>query len=109
MSTNRLDTLKAYLNEDPDSPFLLFAIAKEYENEDQLDQALAYYLQLQEKDPEYMGLFYHLAGLYEKINEQRLALAVYEKGIALAKKIGDFHALSELNNAKTNLEITLGN
>ncbi len=109
MDSSRLDKLKNFLESSPNDSFLLFAVAKEYETLGQLDQALKFYRDLKEKDPEYIGLYYHLAMLYEKIQEDMLALDTYKEGIALAKKAGDFHALSELNNAKMNLELILGN
>jgi len=109
MSSDRLKQLLEFLSAKPDDSFLLFAIAKEYEQNNDLSKALNYYKQLQNKDPEYLGLYFHLAKLYEIIQEDRLALAVYEQGIALAKEKGDFHALSELNNAQTNLKLQLGN
>lgn len=109
MSDKRLAKLFAFLEENPNDSFIVFAIAKEYEKQEHRDQALKYYLQLKELDAEYIGLYYHLAKLYESIQEEILALKTYKEGISLAKSIGDFHALSELNNAKMNLEILLGN
>lgn len=109
MDNTRLNTLLTYLEASPEDSFLIFAVAKEYEGLSQYDKALQNYLKLKEKNPEYIGLYYHLATLYVNLQEEILALSVFKEGIALAKKQSDFHALSELNNAKTNLEITLGN
>lgn len=111
MSKNneRLTKLLGMLEQKPSDSFLLFAIGKEYESMGKLDRTLKYYLQLQDADPEYIGLYYHLGKLYEKIQEEILALKTYKAGIELAKSTDDFHALSELNNAKMNLEILLGN
>lgn len=109
MAVDRLKTLLELLDEKPNDSFLLFAVAKEYENQDNLNQALSYYLKLKEADHKYLGLYYHLAKLYESIQEDILAMKTYGEGIVLAKEIGDFHSLSELNNAKMNLELQLGN
>lgn len=109
MNRERLQKLESMLEERPTDTFLLFAIAKEYESDGQLDKTLKHYLELQKVDPEYMGLYYHLGKLYASIQEEQLALKVYKQGIELAKKKSDFHALSELNNAKMELEILLGN
>lgn len=109
MEDSRLKQLFDFHENDPKDPFPLFAIAKEYENLNQLDQALSWYLKLKKEHPEYIGLFYHLGKLYELIQEDILALEAYKEGIKLASEIKDFHALSELNNAKLNLEMTLGN
>lgn len=109
MNTDRLSKLEAFLKDNPHDTFLLFAIAKEYEKLGQRENALNGYLALKEKDPDYIGLYYHLAKLYESTQKDLLALETYKEGIVLAQSLGDFHALSELNNAKMNLEILLGN
>lgn len=109
MSKDRLLTLLEYLEAKPEDSFLLFAVAKEYEQKDDLSKALGYFLKLKKLDPDYIGLYYHLGKLYENISEDHLAMGIYNEGIALAKKIGDFHALSELNNSRTNLNLQLGN
>ncbi len=51
------------------------------------------------KEPGYIGSYYHLAKLLERIGETNEAIRVYEKGMEEAKKIGDNHSLSELRSA----------
>ena len=105
MKPNRIESLLGFLKEDPDDSFVRFALAKEYEKLGTLKKALDTYLELKKSDPNYVGLYYHLGGLYEVLQEKQNALNVYEEGITVAKKLADFHALSELHTAKTNLEI----
>lgn len=105
MNKDRLQLLQEMLEEDPHNSFLLFALAKEQEKLGNLKQAIDTFLLLQEKDASYVGLYYHLAKLYEQIEEEASALATYEAGIAIAQKVKDQHALAELQNAKLNLEI----
>lgn len=107
MGTDRLKSLMKMYNEDPRDSFIRFAIAKEYEKIGDDKMALEHYLSLKEDDPDYVGLYYHLAKLMEEMEKESQALSVYEEGIAIAKKLKDFHALSELNSAKTNLELEL--
>lgn len=109
MSVNRLDQLLKFLEESPDDSFLKFAIAKEHEKVSAHDKALKYYLDIHENDSNYIGLYYHLGKLYEVINRRQLALNIYKQGIELGKKNGDFHSVSELNNAKMNLELEIDN
>ena len=106
MQNNRIDTLISFLKDDPQDSFVRFALAKEYEKLGTLKKALDSYLELKKMDPEYVGLYYHLAAIYEKLDEPVEALLIYDEGIAIAKKQADFHALSELHTAKTNLEIS---
>lgn len=103
MSSPRLEQLKGFLQSSPNDSFILFAIAKEYEGLSQSDQALAYYLKLRKEDPNYVGTYYHLGKLYETREALSEAFAIYKEGMAIAKAIGDQHALSELAGAKLNL------
>lgn len=105
MNKDRLLLLQEMLKEEPDSSFLLFAIAKEYEKLGDIPSAIETFLTLKEKDEGYVGLYYHLAKLYEEIEETAKALVIYKSGMEMAKKNKDQHALSELQNAKMNLEI----
>ncbi len=100
----RLIQLKAFLEESPNDSFILFAIAKEYEGLGVDALALEYYLKIVAVEPDYVGTYYHLAKLYEHLEERDLALQTYEKGMTVARKMGDHHALSELSGAKLNLD-----
>ena len=104
MSFNRLEQLFAFLEESPNDPFLLFATAKEYEKLGKETEALDYYLKLVKEQPEYVGTYYHLGKYYERQGQFEEALSIYEKGVVVAEKAGDRHALSELNGAKWELE-----
>ena len=100
---SRLDSLLALLQENDNDPFILFGLAKEYETSGEDAIALDYYIRLKEVQPDYIGLYYHLAKLYERRDEMAKAFEIYDAGIAIAKKLGDQHSLSELKNARTNL------
>lgn len=108
MNNPRLDKLLTLFDEKNPDDFLLFALAKEYENGDDLDTALEYYQRLKTHNPEYVGLYYHLAKLYEQQELFEEALDIYKEGMAVAKTQGDQHALAELSNAKLNLELEEG-
>jgi tetratricopeptide (TPR) repeat protein len=103
MTSKRLEQLMTFLNNSPEEPFVLFAIAKEYEGLGDNEKALEYYLKLETADSDYVGTYYHLGKLYEQINENSKAFSTYKKGIEIAKKIGDQHSLSELAGAKMEL------
>lgn len=107
MKTNRLNVLIEMHHQDPNDSFILYALAKEYETCDDLNESLSQFLLLKQQDPDYVGMYYHLGKLYEKLEKPSEALQTYENGIQISKKLKDFHALSELNNAKVNLEMEL--
>lgn len=99
MNTQRLERLIEMRKEDPNDPFLLYAIAMEHQNAQQLDLALSYYEELVQKHEDYVGTYYHLAKLYEVLQKREEAEACYQKGMNIARKQGDHHAFNELNSA----------
>lgn len=103
--TERLIKLQAFLKDNPDDSFLIFAIAKEYEKLDNYTDASLFYDKIISLDPSYIGVYYHRAKLYEELGEKEQAIATYKKGLEQAKQQKDFHAASELNSALMNLEI----
>ena len=107
MTNSRLAKLMAFLQDSPDDSFILFAIAKEHEKLGATKEALEYYEKLTVTDPDYVGTYYHLGKLREEMEAVEAALEAYQKGIEIAKKIKDQHALSELMGAKMNLEMEL--
>jgi len=107
MDNWRLEHLKALHAEDPEDDFVLYALAQEYSKLGLLQDSLDHYLLLKGKSPDYVGLYYHLAGLYAEMDESEKALKIYDEGITVANKLKDLHALGELKNAKTNLELEL--
>lgn len=92
----RLDVLKEFLDQSPDDPFLHFAIAKEFEKGDNLDDALEKYRFLESTHPDYLGTYYHLGQLLIKLNHLPMAKEAIEKGIEVAIKQEDQHSKSEL-------------
>ena len=64
---SRLALLQDMLADEPNEPFLLFAIAKEFEGTNDLTQARTYYEKLRVTNPNYVGTYYHLGKLYEKL------------------------------------------
>lgn len=104
---NRLNQLLQMAEQDTEDAFIKYALAKEYETLGENHVALAHYRALEAFDPKYVGLYYHLGKLYEKLEDFEAALSTYQKGLEIAKSISDFHAYSELNTAKTNLEIEM--
>ena len=100
---SRLEQLQAFLKESPDDPFILFALAKEYEKQGDDDHTKQYFLQLTREHPKYVGTYYHLGKWYERQNAVEDALKTYEKGMTVARQQGDQHALGELAAAKLNI------
>lgn len=102
-NTKRLEQLLDMLGKSYE-PFLLFAIAKEYEKMEQLAFSKENYEKLLTDFPDYVGTYYHYGKLMEKLKEFDRAIEIYSQGIAIAQKIGDRHSQAEMVEAKMNLE-----
>lgn len=95
-SDNRLEQLLKFLEQEPNDPFLKYALATEYVRKNKLEQALFYYEELINKHASYLGTYYHLGKLYEQLGRKQEATQTYQTGMELAKQTRDMHAFSEL-------------
>lgn len=88
------------LEQNPTDSFLLYGLANEYKNEGDLDKAVSSYRRLLEVNPEYVAAYYQCGQALESAGDSAAAAATYDAGIAIARRIGDAHALSELQAAR---------
>jgi len=99
MQNDRLSKLMEFLEADAADPFILYAIATEYNTNGDNENALSYYLRLTSEHPDYVGTYYHLGKLYEKVGAREQAVSTYQTGMQKAQMKRDMHALSELRAA----------
>jgi len=99
----RIDKLKEFLVADPHDAFVKHALALEYSKLGDEAVARRYWEEILERDPSYVGSYYHLARLLQHTGEPALALQWYEKGMAAAKAAGDRKAYNELQTAYEDL------
>lgn len=97
--TERIEKLKEFLLKTPGDSFLLHALALEYSKLGDDAKARSLFEEILEREPGYVGSYYHLAKLLERQNEPELAVNVYEKGMEEARKAGDRHSYNELRAA----------
>jgi tetratricopeptide (TPR) repeat protein len=102
--TNRLNQLMAFLENSPNEPFLLFAIAKEHEGLKDDEKTQFYYEKLVNEHADYVGTYYHLGKFFERKEDLTRAMTTYEKGMEIAKAQGEKHAYGELATAKMLIE-----
>lgn len=95
----RLEQLQAFLQEEPNDPFLKYAIATEYKSMNELEKALQSFQSLVEAHPDYVPTYYHLGKTLEELDRNEEAIQVYEKGIQMAIQMKDRHAERELREA----------
>ena len=96
---DRVEKIKSMLLENPTDSFLCHALALEYIKLGNDSDARKLFESILKNEPGYIGTYYHLAKLLERIGEIDNAIKVYEKGMEEAKKAGDNHSLSELRSA----------
>lgn len=101
---DRLDQLLTFYEEDPNDNFVRFALAQEYLKRDATERALDLFEELVDTDPDYVGTYYHLGKLYERLNRTDEAIETYDHGITVARKQQDTKNLSELQDAKLKAE-----
>lgn len=96
MHRNRLQKLLEFFQNEPNDPFLKYALATEYLNSNEPDRALFYYEDLITNHPDYVGTYYHLGKLYEALDRKAEAIKIYQAGMIVSRKANDNHAYSEL-------------
>jgi Tfp pilus assembly protein PilF len=100
---DRIASLKDFLKQTPDDSFLKHALALEYIKLGNDTDARQLFEELLAHDPGYVGSWYHLGKLLERVGEEKQAIAVYEKGMEMAKAANNRHAYNELQMALDDL------
>ena len=101
---NRIEKLQEYLLASPQDNFLQHALALEFIKIERDAEAKELFEEILLREPGYVGSYYHLGKLLERMNDTRHAVQVYTKGMEEAKKAGDKHAYNELQGALEELE-----
>ena len=99
----RIEKLKAFLEQNPTDSFVQHALALEYIKLDRDGEARLLFESVLDRDERYIGSYYHLGKLLERMGETDGATGVYEKGIKMAKEAKDNHAYNELQGAYDDL------
>lgn len=96
---DRIEKLKEFLRETPADSFLQHALALEYIKLGNDGEARKLFETILDREPGYIGSYYHLAKLSERNGDIDAAIKIYEKGMEEAKKAGDNKAYGELKGA----------
>jgi Tfp pilus assembly protein PilF len=96
---DKMEQIRNFLHAQPKDAFLRHALALEHIKRGEDPPARELFETILTDFPDYVGSYYHLAKLIERNGEIPLAIDWYEKGMAVAKKLGDRHAYSELQMA----------
>lgn len=103
MNRERINQLEHFLKEDPNDTFSRYALALEYRQTDAAC-AEAHFNELLQHHPEYLPTYYHAASFFAELGRTEIAAAIYQKGIELARRQQNQHALRELSTAWQNFQ-----
>lgn len=91
--------MQEFLMANNQDSFLQHALALEYIKTGDDEKARALFDAILKRDPGYVGSYYHLAKLLERMNKPEEAIKIYQAGMAECKKTDDRHAFNELQMA----------
>jgi Tfp pilus assembly protein PilF len=96
---DRVEKLKEYLKANDKDSFLQHALALEYIKVGNDEEARNLFNEILRREPTYIGSYYHLGKLLERIGDNEKAIRIYERGMEEAKSAGDTHSYNELRAA----------
>jgi len=101
---DRIAKLKEHMKTAGPDSFLEHALALEYLKIGNNKEARQLFDKILKREPTYIGSYYHLGKVLEKLGDNAKALRVYEKGMEMAAAVNDHHSYSELQAAHEDLE-----
>ena len=96
---DRVEKLKEFLEQNPADSFVQHALALEYIKVGDDAAAQKLFEDILQREPSYVGSYYHLAKLFERNGNNDAAIKWYEQGMKEATKAGENHAFNELRSA----------
>ena len=101
---SRIEKLLEYMKTSGKDSFLQHALALEYIKVGDDDEARKLFNEILLREPTYVGSYYHLGKLLERVADFEKAIRIYKRGMEEAKRAGDTHTYNELNGALEDLE-----
>jgi Tfp pilus assembly protein PilF len=105
--SSKAKQLAAYIQKNPNDSFSKFALALEFLKADQPDKARILFENIRNNDPGYVGVYYHLGHLYERMGRLNDALTAYEQGIRVASDQQDERSKIELKEVLAELKFEM--
>ncbi len=91
--------LEEFVAANPSDAFARYGLALECVNAGDSAGAHEHFRLLLAAHPEYVPGYFHFGQLLSRINEREAAKKTFADGVAVARRAGDTHALSELQAA----------
>ena len=99
-----IEQLTRLLADEPNDPFLLYAIAQEHLTAGRFDEAVAWFDRTIEADPKHAYAYFHKARAHEGADRRTAAIETLRLGVGVARQAGDQKAWSELAGYLDELE-----
>jgi len=96
---SRLDALKGMVENAPWDSRMRYMLAMEYSNSRQFAEAKQEFDELIKREPDYVSAYFMAGRVCESVGDLAGARGYLELGIETARKIGDSHAESEMQEA----------
>jgi len=104
---NKIKELAANVKANPDDSFAKFVLALEFIKQDDLEKARLFFENIYQNDPEYVGVYYHLGKLYERMEQLEKASKIYREGIEAAAAQNEKRTLKELKESLATLKMEM--
>lgn len=101
-----IEQLEKLLAIDEADTFVLYALAQEYAKGGDHSAAIAYYDRCLAADETYCYAYFHKARSLEAIEQIEPARATLQAGLAVARRVGDAKAASEIGSFLNSLGMT---
>lgn len=96
---SRVEQLNEFLRENPQDPFLHYALTMEYLKHGDVIKVREGFDNMISNYPNYVGTYYHFGKFLETQGDNELAIEIYNKGILVAREARNMHAAGELQGA----------
>jgi predicted Zn-dependent protease len=93
----RREQLEEMLQSDPDDVFLNYALAKAFVSEGDLTGAFQRFDRVIELDPDYVAAYFQKGQALVEAQQPDAARDVLARGIEVAQRTGDTHAMAEMS------------
>lgn len=101
---SRIEKLLEFMKTSGQDSFLQHALALEYIKIGNDGEARKLFEDVLQREPGYIGSYYHLGKLLERGSDIEQAIMIYQRGMEEARKAGDRHSYNELQGALEDLE-----
>jgi len=93
---SRIEELENLKDSSPDDPFIQYALAREYEKQSAIMQAILMYEHLVIHHPDYVATYYPYSKMLYNAGNRNAAIELMRKGIETGVRNKESHAVAEM-------------